>query len=236
MSSVGHGMFSYIPDSSMIGTVFCNFIANAMYAHSVYDFHHCTMFNTVCRCVAYSVIDVQLELQGAAWNLSDHACQFQSNYTNKAAQHLSSRITFSVGGLQVHSSAAASPVTRLPFSLVTHQYGQPKHFLFSKLASGSFSIRAIAIVHGKSAVCFSCTDPEPNIPLCTEQRALVSYMEAVTFAVCKCPRFDVACSCQLTRGALVSLSASCFMLQAPSFCHHSHLILQLPCKPKPLQL
>ena len=31
MSVAGHGMFSYIPDASMIGTVFCNFIANAMY-------------------------------------------------------------------------------------------------------------------------------------------------------------------------------------------------------------
>ena len=31
MSAAGHGMFSYIPDASMIGTVFCNFIANAMY-------------------------------------------------------------------------------------------------------------------------------------------------------------------------------------------------------------
>ena len=213
MSSVGHGMFSYIPDSSMIGTVFCNFIANAMYAHSIHDFHHCIMSNTMCRCVAYSVIDVQLELQGATWN---------HRYHDAGQPHA---ITFSVAGLQVHSSAAASPVTRLPFSLVIHQYGQPKHFLFSKLASGSFSIRAIAIVHGKSAACFSCTDPEPNVLLCTEQRALVSYMEAVTFAVCKCPRCDLACSCQLTRGALVSPSASCFMLQAPSFCHRLHLIL-----------
>jgi hypothetical protein len=34
MSVAGHGMFSYIPDSSMIGTVFCNFVANAMYARA----------------------------------------------------------------------------------------------------------------------------------------------------------------------------------------------------------
>ena len=34
LSSAGHGTFSYIPDSSMIGTVFCNFIANAMYARA----------------------------------------------------------------------------------------------------------------------------------------------------------------------------------------------------------
>jgi hypothetical protein len=34
MSTAGHGMFSYIPDASMIGTVFCSFIANAMYAHT----------------------------------------------------------------------------------------------------------------------------------------------------------------------------------------------------------
>ena len=34
MSTAGHGMFSYIPDSSMIGTVFCNFIANAMYVRT----------------------------------------------------------------------------------------------------------------------------------------------------------------------------------------------------------
>ena len=36
LSSAGHGTFSYIPDSSMIGTVFCNFIANAMCARSSY--------------------------------------------------------------------------------------------------------------------------------------------------------------------------------------------------------
>ncbi len=178
MSSVGRGMFSYIPDSSMIGTVFCNFIANAMYR--THAFHLCVPFDTVCRCVAYSVIDVQLELQGAAWDLSDVACKTQSNYTNHAARPHA--ITFSVAGLQVHSSAAASPVTRLTFSLVIHQYGQPKHFLFSKLPSGSFSIRAIAIVHGKSAACFNCTDPQPEFPLLTEQRALVSYMHAM----CKC--------------------------------------------------
>ena len=72
MSRVGHGMFSYIPDASMIGTcpclplnicapsslshhplpasgtVFCNFIANAL-------------------CVVHSVIDVQLELSVRSW-------------------------------------------------------------------------------------------------------------------------------------------------------------------------
>jgi hypothetical protein len=34
ISVAGHGMFSYIPDASMIGTVFCNFIANAMCARA----------------------------------------------------------------------------------------------------------------------------------------------------------------------------------------------------------
>jgi hypothetical protein len=34
MSMAGHGMFSYIPDSSMIGSVFCHFVANAMYARA----------------------------------------------------------------------------------------------------------------------------------------------------------------------------------------------------------
>lgn len=81
MSRVGHGMFSYIPDASMIGTcpclplnicaplvpvsspfacrvshhplpasgtVFCNFIANAL-------------------CVVHSVIDVQVELSVRSW-------------------------------------------------------------------------------------------------------------------------------------------------------------------------
>ena len=48
LSSAGHGTFSYIPDSSMIGTVFCNFIANAL-------------------CVVHSVIDVQVELSVRSW-------------------------------------------------------------------------------------------------------------------------------------------------------------------------
>ena len=207
MSSVGHGMFSYIPDSSMIGTVFCNFIANAMYAHSIHDFYHCIMSNTMCRCVAYSVIDVQLELQGATWN---------HRYHDAGQPHA---ITFSVAGLQVHSSAAASPVTRLTFSLVTHQYGQPKHFLFSKLPSGSFSIRAIAIVHGKSAACFNCTDPQPEFPLLTEQRALVSYMHAM----CKCR----SCSLPLSPHS----RRLCHHHPAVSyFTHTRYVITDTPCR------
>ena len=158
MSSVGHGMFSYIPDSSMIGTVFCNFIANAMYR--THAFHLCVPFDTVCRCVAYSVIDVQLELQGAAWDLSDVACKTQSNYTNHAA--LPHAITFSVAGLQVHSSAAASPVTRLPFSLVTTSTASPSTFCFQKWPPVHFPYAPSPLCTARVQLAFLAPIPSPT--------------------------------------------------------------------------
>ena len=185
MSTVGHGMFSYIPDASMIGdphshlnlparksvthhhpgTVFCNFIANAM-------------------CVVHSVIDVEVELtvlspphpssrlhvsiplkisfpsstQDAEFNAADTACKSRSNYT--LAEGSNRKLSFFVGGLQI---------------------GQPKHFLFSKVEASSFSVRAVAIVDGTTAVAISVSNPPPRFPLLIEQRALVTYFEAVRF-------------------------------------------------------
>ena len=107
MSNVGRGMFSYIPDSSMIGTVFCNFIANAMYRPPAREIIPSSRAaNSFHRCVAYSAIDVQLELQGADWDSSDIACKSQSNYSTPAASggadsSSHKKITFTVAGLQV---------------------------------------------------------------------------------------------------------------------------------------
>ena len=70
--------------------------------------------------------------------------------------------------------------SKLSFSVAGLQVGQPKSFLFAKQASGSFSVRAVAVVDGASAVAVSVTDPEPIFPLLTEQRALVTYLEAVS--------------------------------------------------------
>ena len=157
MSSVGHGMFSYIPDSSMIGTVFCNFIANAMYR--THAFHHCVPFDTVCRCVAYSVIDVQLELQGATWN---------HRYHDAGQPHA---ITFSVAGLQVHSSAAASPVTRLPFSLVTTSTASPSTFCFQKWPPVHFPYAPSPLCTARAQLAFLAPIPSPTF-LCARSSEL----------------------------------------------------------------
>ncbi len=145
--------------------MFCNFIANAM-------------------CVVHSVIDVEVELtvfsppppssrlrvliplkshilsatQDAEFNAADTACKSRSNYT--LAEGSNRKLSFSVGGLQV---------------------GQPKHFLFSKAEASSFSVRAVAIVDGTTAVAISVSNPPPRFPLLIEQRALVTYFEAVRF-------------------------------------------------------
>ena len=75
---------------------------------------------------------------------------------------------------------ATGSQSKLTFSVSGLQIGQPKNFLFAKQPSGSFSIRAVAIVDGTSAVAITSTDPEPVFPLLTEQRALVTYLDAVS--------------------------------------------------------
>jgi len=75
---------------------------------------------------------------------------------------------------------AADSRSTLSFSVAGLQVGQPKSFLFSKQPSGSYSVRAVAIVDGSSAAAVSATDPEPNLPLLSNQRALVTYLEAVS--------------------------------------------------------
>ena len=84
MSVAGHGMFSYIPDASMIGTVFCNFVANAMYARAPRVPRE-RLCNAALMCVAYPVIDVQLVLANATLQ------------TTGADPHTT---TFAVAGLQ----------------------------------------------------------------------------------------------------------------------------------------
>jgi len=64
--------------------------------------------------------------------------------------------------------------------------------MFKIQRSGSFSVRALAIVNGSSAVALTCVDPQPQFPLLTEQRALVSYMKAI--GKCKCDVFIVCIS------------------------------------------
>jgi hypothetical protein len=59
------------------------------------------------------------------------------------------------------------------------QFGQPRHFIFKLSKSGSFTVRALAIVNGNSAVASTCCDPEPQFPLLIEQRALASYLKAI---------------------------------------------------------
>jgi hypothetical protein len=119
-------------------------------------------------CVAYSVIDVQIELE--------NACFTTSASVQAAAP---SKMTFTASAIQAstpqpHASHALS-VSRL----TTLQYGQPRHFIFKLQRSGSFSVRALAIVHGSSVVALACVDPQPKFHFLTEQRALASYMQAV---------------------------------------------------------
>ncbi len=95
-------------------------------------------------------------IQNAELNVADSACNSRSNFVVSAGSPR--KFTFSVSGLQV---------------------GQPKHFLFSKTGSGSFSVRATAIVDGTSAVAITVADPQPLFPLLSEQRALATYFDAV---------------------------------------------------------
>ncbi len=110
-------------------------------------------------------------IQGDEFNVADTPCKLRSNYV--LSQDSTRKLSFSVGGLQI---------------------GQPKNFLFSRVGSGSFSVRAVAIVDGNSAVAVSVTDPPPSFPLLTEQRALATYYEAVRFLfkiepiLCHCAR------------------------------------------------
>jgi len=241
MSSIGHGMFSYIPDSSMIGTVFCNFIANAMYAHTIHVFlaFHSTPCAGASR-IPSSTCNLSCKAQPGT-TVTSPARRSPTTATtrrNHTPSHFPSQAYRCTQALRLHLS-------HVPPFLTRHlQYGQPKRFLFSKLPSGSFSIRAIAIVHGKSAVCFSCTDPEPEYPLLTEQRALVSYMHAV----CKCHTQTHRHTHTHTRRCSLPLSARTRRLcRNPSaishFTHprvtlvmfHSHS-LQLLCKSKTLRI
>jgi hypothetical protein len=74
-------------------------------------------------------------------------------------------------------------------SLTTLQYGQPRHFVFKLERSGSFSVRAVAVVDGSSVVALTSVDPEPKFPLLTEQRALASYMQAI--GKCNCTNISL---------------------------------------------
>jgi hypothetical protein len=102
--------------------------------------------------------DPLFPIQGDDFNVADTACQLRSNYV--LSQDSTRKLSFSVGGLQI---------------------GQPKSILLPRAGSGSFSVRAVAIVDGTSAVAVSVTDPPPKFPLLTEQRALATYYEAVRF-------------------------------------------------------
>ena len=95
-------------------------------------------------------------IQNAEFNVADAACIARSNFV--VSEGSTRKFTFSVGGLQL---------------------GQPKHFLFSKTGSGSFSVRATAIVDGTTAVAISVADPPSRFPLLSEQRALATYFDAV---------------------------------------------------------
>jgi hypothetical protein len=67
-------------------------------------------------------------------------------------------------------------VTRL---LTARQHGQARHIAFDIKHSGSFSVRAMAVVGGSTAVTLSCVDPQPKFPLLTEQKALALYLQAI---------------------------------------------------------
>ena len=59
------------------------------------------------------------------------------------------------------------------------QFGQPQHYVLELEQSASVSMRITAVVDGNSAVVLSCTDPEPNVALLTEQLARADYMRAI---------------------------------------------------------
>ena len=60
--------------------------------------------------------------------------------------------------------------------------------MFKIQSSGSFCVRVLAIVHGSRAATLTCVDPEPQLLLMTEQRALASYMRAI--GKCNCVIFE----------------------------------------------
>ena len=181
MSTAGHGMFSYIPDSSMIGTVFCNFIANAMCVCASSRSIFC---NTLLMCVAYSCIDVQIQLENAS---------FQTSASIHAAAP--GQLSFAASGLQASTTCVVCVQLSVP-CFTTLQYGQRRHFMFKLQPSASFSVRARAVVHGSSAVALTCVDPQPQFPLLTEQRALASYLQAI--GKCNCHIFTVYNSLERT--------------------------------------
>jgi hypothetical protein len=116
-------------------------------------------------CVVYPTIDVQIELENACFQ----AGTSQHSYPKK--------VTFPASGLQARSNALhVNPA----LCITALQLGQPRHFIFKLEHSGSFSVRAVAIVNGSSAVALSCVDPVPKFPLLTEQRALASYLQAIS--------------------------------------------------------
>lgn len=59
--------------------------------------------------------------------------------------------------------------------------------MFKMQRSGSFCVKALAIVHGSSAVSLTLVNPEPQLPLLTDQRALAAYMRAI--GKCNCVIF-----------------------------------------------
>ncbi len=52
-------------------------------------------------------------------------------------------------------------------------------FKLQRSGPGSLSVRALAIVHGGSSVALTCVEPQPQLLLLTEQRALATYMQAI---------------------------------------------------------
>ena len=79
----------------MIGTVFCNFVANAMYqpaCKAQFRAYYLAVSNATCMCVTHSVIDVQVELQNASFK--------QGSASQQTIQN-PSHIVFSASGLEV---------------------------------------------------------------------------------------------------------------------------------------
>ena len=59
--------------------------------------------------------------------------------------------------------------------------------MFKMQRYGPFCVKALAIVHGSSAASLTCVNPEPHMPLLTDQRALAAYMRAI--GKCNCAIF-----------------------------------------------
>jgi hypothetical protein len=56
-------------------------------------------------------------------------------------------------------------------------------FKLQRSRPGSLCVRALAIVHGGSSVALTCVEPQPQLLLLTEQRALATYMQAASFVI-----------------------------------------------------